>query len=254
MVRLLSIVVPTLNEEGQVGALLRSLRAQTFQDFETIVIDGGSSDRTTEICLKGGASVSVIEGLGEFQSRNFGAKIAKGDVLVFSCADVVFPHDLLKEMSSKFEDRSLLALAHATIPSQGSFVLRFEYELYNVIRYISSKMPFPLRRFSSSTNFLAVRKSVFDILGGFENDINADGLLGRKLVQMGKTYFGLRNPLIASDRRANYMGLMEFNKHYLYMLENFIWPVSKSRWLQKMKLKRRTDHKKMHLEQDRPMS
>ena len=232
------------------GALLSSLRAQTFQAFEKIIIDGGSSDRTTEICIKNGASVSVIKGLGEFQSRNLGAKIAKGDILVFSCADVVFPYDLLKKMSNKFEDRSLLAVAHATIPSQGTSALRFEYELYNVVRYISSKMPFPLRRFSSSTNFLAVRKSVFEILGGFENDINADGLLGRRLVQMGKTYFGLRNPLIASARRANYMGLMAFNKHYIYMLENFIWPVSKSSWLQRMKMKRRTDHKKMHLKEE----
>lgn len=233
------------------GNLLSSLRSQSYRNFETIIVDGGSRDKTAEICKMGGASISVVEGLGEFQSRNYGAKIAKGDILVFSCADVVFPHDLLKEMSSRFEDRSLLAVARATIPAQGSFVLRFEYELYNVVRYLSSRMPFPVRRFSSSTNFLAVRKPVFELLGGFENDINADGLMGRKLVQMGKTYFGLRNPLIASARRANYMGLMAFNRHYLYMLENFIWPASKSSWLQRMKLKRRTDHKKMHLKTEK---
>lgn len=243
----MSIVIPTLNEENFIGNLFNSLKAQNFQDFETIVVDGGSKDRTVEVCKSFGSNVHILEGEGEFQSRNFGAGVAKGDILVFSCADVVFPKNLLQDVANKFKDRSIIAVAHVTIPLDASFILRFEYQIYNIIRYLFSKIPFPLKNFSTSTNFLAVRKSVFEKVGGFDNDINADGLLGRKLVRVGKTYLNLRNPAMASARRAKYMGFIEFNKHYLYMLENFIEHISKNSWFKQMKLKRHIAHKKMHL-------
>lgn len=46
---LASVVVPVRDEEGSVGACLRSIRAQTYQDLEILVVDGGSEDRTRDI-------------------------------------------------------------------------------------------------------------------------------------------------------------------------------------------------------------
>jgi len=47
---MLSIVIPTSNTEGTIGELLESIRAQDFhEDYEVIIIDNGSKDKTEEI-------------------------------------------------------------------------------------------------------------------------------------------------------------------------------------------------------------
>lgn len=48
----ITVVVPVLNEEGFLAETLRSLRAQTFTDFELIVVDNGSTDGSPEIAAR----------------------------------------------------------------------------------------------------------------------------------------------------------------------------------------------------------
>ena len=45
----LSIIIPARNEEGRIAALLQSLHKQEFQQFERIVVDDGSTDRTVAV-------------------------------------------------------------------------------------------------------------------------------------------------------------------------------------------------------------
>lgn len=85
-----SIIIPALNEERYLPLLLSDISKQTFQDFEVIVVDGGSTDKTIQK-----ANSSKIENLKTIKSqvknvcyqRNLGATIAKSDYLVFLDAD-----------------------------------------------------------------------------------------------------------------------------------------------------------------------
>jgi glycosyltransferase involved in cell wall biosynthesis len=54
---MLSIIIPTFNEERFLPYLLKSLKEQTFNDFEVIVADNNSTDATRSITLKSGARV-----------------------------------------------------------------------------------------------------------------------------------------------------------------------------------------------------
>ena len=47
---LFSVVIPTFNDAGVLAEALSSVEAQTFEDWEIIVVDDGSTDRTVEIC------------------------------------------------------------------------------------------------------------------------------------------------------------------------------------------------------------
>ena len=85
---LLSVIVPTLNEERVIGALLQSLK--NLVDIEVIIADGGSTDRTREIATAAGATV-VVSKKGRGRQMNAGAAIARGDVLLFVHADAVLP-------------------------------------------------------------------------------------------------------------------------------------------------------------------
>jgi len=244
----ISIVVPTLNEEENIRMFLNSIRNQPFANFETLVIDGGSKDATSGIAEEHDAKVVVLPGHGEFTSRNVGAKLAKGSFLLFTCADIVFPQNVLQRITEKFEENpELIALTGPGYPFDAPLVGKLEYAIYDLVRYFLAKLPKPLKRFSTSTNFLVVRKDYFEKTGGFlTDDINADGLMGRALLGLGKVAFCLDTGIYLSARRMKKMGLVGFNKHYLYVFENIFFFFSNIGITKAWKTSSQMKHRMMH--------
>jgi glycosyltransferase involved in cell wall biosynthesis len=218
----ISVIVPTLNEERNIRTFLESLGQQPSVDFETVVIDGGSKDGTSRIAKAHNAKIVVLPGYGEFTSRNIGAKIAKGSLLLFTCADIIFPKNVFRKIVDKFEKYpQLIALSGPGLPFDAPFIGRVEFAIYDLFRYFLAKLPKPLKRFSTSTNFLVVRKSYFEKTGGFlTDDINADGLIGRKLLDLGEVDFFHGHERIRIWTPHEKHGFIAFNRHYLYALEN----------------------------------
>lgn len=243
----ISIIVPTLNEERYIRFLFHSLGDQRPTNYETLVVDGGSRDRTSDISNDHKARVIVLPGHGEFISRNLGAKMAKGTLLLLTCADIIFPEGLFRKIVEKFEENpDLIALTGPGCPYDAPLIGKLEYAVYNFARYLFAKFPKPLKRFSTSTNFLVVRKDCFDKTGGFAvNDINADGLMGRKLLEMGEVGFFLDTYIYLSARRMRNMGLIAFNRHYLYAFENFLFFASNAKAIRSFKVSSKKKHRKM---------
>lgn len=247
---MISVIVPTLNEEGSLKFLLESLRRQTWSNFEVFVVDGGSGDKTIDIADQYNAKTVVLNGGAEFYSRNFGASLAKGEILLFTCADIIMPKNLMEKVYEKFEkNHRIVALSGPDIPHDTHLIGKVEYGLYNALRYVASEMPRPFKRFSTSTNFLVVRKKVFEKAGGFNPlDINADGLLGRNLSEIGEVEFCLNIYVFISARRMNKMGFLNFNRHYFYVLENFFPSLSRTKIMERVKQKSGKIHRKLHEE------
>src|SRR5690606_9447128 len=108
----------TLNEEKLLPNLLSQLNNKHFRstfDLETIISDGGSSDRTIEIAQKN-CDIVKIHSYKHRQNiaegRNEGAKLASGDLLVFITADIIFPDiDIFFSfLNDKFIKSSYLAM------------------------------------------------------------------------------------------------------------------------------------------------
>lgn len=101
---MLSIIIPAWNEEKYLPRLLDSIKAQTYKDYEIIVADAGSKDRTREIAKKYGCK--VVKGGMPGAGRNAGAKAAKGDFL-FLDADVQLSRDFLKNLVTEVKGRNI---------------------------------------------------------------------------------------------------------------------------------------------------
>ena len=83
---ILSIIIPTYNEEEYLPVLLDSIKKQNFEDYEVIIADANSTDKTREIASEYGCIIT--EGGMPAVGRNNGAKIAKGEYLLFLDSDL----------------------------------------------------------------------------------------------------------------------------------------------------------------------
>ncbi len=104
-----SIIIPTLNEEHFLPALLASLALQTQKDFEVIVVDGASKDKTIARAKPFSTKLPALaiipmDAPGVSRQRNTGAKAAKADWLVFVDADSVLLSNFIERIG-KFIDR-----------------------------------------------------------------------------------------------------------------------------------------------------
>ncbi len=188
----ISIVVPTYNEKGVLESCIGSLRDQYYKDFEIIVIDDGSTDKTLEVLRNLQLAISNFQffqqkhqGVGA--ARNLGAKHAKGEILVFVDADMTFEKDFLK---------NLIKPIIANPPSQGfgrargtfskeEFVSNWENvwaRCWSINEGWEPRRRHPKNYPDHQPVFRAILKSEFDRVGGFTpGGYDDDWSLSKKL-------------------------------------------------------------------------
>lgn len=95
-----SIIIPTYNEEEHLPILLESIKSQNFDDYEIIVADANSQDRTREIAEEYGCI--VVDGGLPAVGRNNGASAAKGEYLLFLDSDLKLTDEYLRNVLYEF--------------------------------------------------------------------------------------------------------------------------------------------------------
>ena len=91
----ISIIIPTLNEEDYILTLLKNLKHQTYKNFEIIIADAFSKDKTREIAEK--FKAKIVNGGTPSIGRNNGASAARGEILIFFDADVEIKTNYLEK-------------------------------------------------------------------------------------------------------------------------------------------------------------
>ncbi|PQP80897.1 glycosyl transferase [Paenibacillus sp. PCH8] len=92
---MLSVIIPAMNEERTIGAVVREA-LRICRDAEVLVIVNGSTDGTGGVAKRAGARVlSYAEALGHDGGRKIGAAAARGQVLLFTDADIAIPAEQL---------------------------------------------------------------------------------------------------------------------------------------------------------------
>jgi len=88
---LLSIIIPTLNEQSCIAATLQTLHPLRQQGHEIIVVDGGSQDNTYSLAQQGADKVLHCHPAGRALQMNAGVRAARGQLLLFLHADTQLP-------------------------------------------------------------------------------------------------------------------------------------------------------------------
>lgn len=131
----ITVIVPVYNVEKYLSACIDSILAQTFTDFELILIDDGSSDNSGIICdnyAKKDQRVNVLHQVnqGLSSARNAGLDIAKGEYVTFIDSDDVVTNNFLSIMFTIASNES----ADIAICDMFKFENDFEIELNSYIR------------------------------------------------------------------------------------------------------------------------
>ncbi|OIO52144.1 glycosyl transferase family 2 [Candidatus Uhrbacteria bacterium CG_4_10_14_0_8_um_filter_58_22] len=162
---MLSIVIPTYNEEKYLPFLLRSIRAQTDRDCEIIVADNRSTDRTREIAGQFGAQ--VVDGGMPSGGRNRGAAVANGDVVLFLDADVILPDPkFIEDTVAEFRRRGLGAATCRVEPLSDRRVDHYLHEAFNYFMWVTSAV------YPHAPGFcIFARKDLHERIGGFDEEV-----------------------------------------------------------------------------------
>ncbi len=156
MLRSISYIIPTLNEEDALPATLRSIRDQPG-DKEILIIDGGSNDATLEIAKLHACAVFQGEP-GRGAQMNLGASKASGDILLFLHADTIIPQGAAEEIDHLLGRPGVLA---------GTFRLSFDVSSFWLRLYsLCSSINAPL--FTYGDQGLFIQRTEFQSVGNFQ--------------------------------------------------------------------------------------
>ena len=209
-----SIIVPTLNEESNIAACLKSIKRQdTSLKYEIIVSDSYSDDRTAEIAGKYADSV-IFSRKGIWGGRNGGAEISKGKILVFVDADTSIPPNYLEVVHAVMKDKTVAALTCGFQFSKSSKKLDAAADLLNdyfAFRYLMG------RGILSGFNLVTTKK-VFNRVGGFPNSTLEDSEFGKRASKFGRIVFLPEPKVVTSSRRLESKGLHGALSYYLQLM------------------------------------
>jgi glycosyltransferase involved in cell wall biosynthesis len=188
---MISIIIPTLNEEKIIEKTLSFLVDLPKNEFEIIVSDGESRDNTIKLAKKYADKVVILKNEHTIAGgRNFGAKNAKGDFFVFIDADV-FVYDALnffRKALAEFEkNKNLVALTVKlkVLPENETLADKFFHFLINFIHWFGCNI---LNLGNASGEFQMIKKEAFWKVGGYNEKlvVSEDNDLFFRLSRIGK--------------------------------------------------------------------
>ena len=99
-----SIIVPVYNVEKYIGKCLESIKNQTYKDYEVIVVNDGSTDKSMEIAKEYNVKVINTKHVSVSEARNIGVKHATGEYLMFLDSDDFWDNKLLEEITKSLKN------------------------------------------------------------------------------------------------------------------------------------------------------
>jgi glycosyltransferase involved in cell wall biosynthesis len=220
--KLISVVIAAYNEEKDLPKCLTAITTQDFpkDDYEIIVVDNNSTDKTAEIAKSFGARVITETKQGNTFAVKRGMDSATGEIIANTDADtVVFP-DWLSTIKKIFEDQRVVGATGSAYVKTGNrsfdFIYRKIYDCFIGFNFLIGKPHF------TGFNMVARRKT-YEEIGGINEKftMSPDVDLGLRLGEKGKIVFSTKLKAITSLRRWQMTPLEAFKVY----AKGYLWTI-----------------------------
>jgi rhamnosyltransferase len=192
----ISVIIPTLNAAKQIAKLVCGLQEQLICPDEIIIIDSSSDDRTVTIATELGCKTYIIKraSFDHGGTRNYGANLASGDILIYMTQDASpldnkLIENLIKPLLNSLAVASFARqIANADANPLEQFARQFNYTPISAIKSKDDLQTTGIKTFFFSNVCSAIKKSDFLAAGGFQDRMimNEDMFLAAKLILAGK--------------------------------------------------------------------
>ena len=162
---IISIIIPTYNEEDYLPNLLDSIKRQNFDGYEVIVADANSTDRTREIAESYGCI--VVDGGLPAVGRNNGARVAKGEYLLFLDSDLELTDDYLRNVLYEFRMEHLGIAITKMKPLSNKIEDKIFHDFANYFMIGVEK----IKPHGAGCYGIITKKSLHDECGGFDESL-----------------------------------------------------------------------------------
>lgn len=218
----ISVIVPTYQARPYLPALIQQLRQQSLPPEEILVLDSSSSDGTALLAQQLGCRVHTIP-KADFNhggTRNLGARLVSGNILVFMTQDALPVDDrFVEEITRPIREGSAVAVhaRHVPYPSATppeAFARGFNYPDRSHTRNLKDIPKFGIKAFFFSNVSSAVRRDLFWAAGGFPERVilNEDMLLCARLLRQGHTVAYQSEARVYHSH--NYSLLQQFRRYF----------------------------------------
>ncbi len=215
----ISVVIPTYNREELITEAIDSVLAQTYRDFEIIVVDDGSRDRTSDRVAQYGDRITyhVQENCGVAAARNAGIRLSQGEFVCFLDSDDLWkPQKLATQIrfADAHPEYALLSTELQGFDADGKVGGRRKAEMYTIRNGLVIEDLLFGNWIQTSTVML--RRDCLDEAGWFDEDVGQfgeDWLLWMRVVSRFPIYF-LPEPLVSyrihPERLSHYQPEIQF--------------------------------------------
>ncbi|MCK9580280.1 MAG: glycosyltransferase [Methanoregula sp.] len=206
---MISVIIPTFNEEENIAQCLVSLSHQSMprSEYEIIVVDGGSKDATCEIAKKYADQVFVQTSRKVGGARNDGVMAAKGDIIATTDADCILPPHWIRSIAEDFRNPAVVQVYGPVYPIEEGIRNQFSLFMANMfsrVGYYSTTFYYTL---GCNTAF---RKEAFVSAGMYRCiDAGDDLEISMRLKNRGRIYFDNGLKVGFSMRRYQKFGAIQ---------------------------------------------
>jgi len=205
-----SLIIPAYNEEKYIKECLDSIFASGAKFFEVVVVDNGSTDRTSEIVLAY-ENVRIVfeEKKGVMNARQRGIDETSGEIVAFVDADTKMISGWYEQIVKKFSEDLLLATLSGPYIYEG--ISLFTKILVWIFYYIIVLPVYYILGYTAIFGNFAIRRSVLKEMGGLDTSIlfyGDDTDTVRRAHKFGKTSFSMDFKIKTSPRRFKEEGII----------------------------------------------
>lgn len=222
-----SIVIPAKNEENRIGNTLDAILKLDYPDFEVIVVDNGSTDKTMDVVRNHPKVILLSQPLKGVQNvREMGRKHAKGEMIACLDADCVPHPDWLTQGVKYFDDEKVVAVSGPYDYYDSGAAFRFMTTFWQKYIYTSLHI-FVHHILHHGAVFIfgnaMIRASALEKIGGYDTTIQFygdDTDTAKRLSAVGKLLFKPALTIDSSSRRFKEQGILDVLWKYFI---NYFW-------------------------------